>query len=147
MIDLLLLAGFLEAAVRVGVPLALAGLGEVVTERSGVINIGVEGSIIAGALGGALAALATGSAAWGTVVGGLTGAAVALVFATFTVGLGANQIIAGTAVTLGGLGFTEVVYQIRFGATGTQLTLPTLDALPLPGLSSIPLVGAAFFAQ
>jgi simple sugar transport system permease protein len=146
-IDLLLVGAFLEAAVRVGVPLALAALGEAVTERSGVINIGVEGSIIAGALAGALAALGTDSAAVGVLAGGLVGAGVALLFAAFTVGLGANQIIAGTAVTLAGYGFTSVVYETRFGATGTQLTLPTLDPLALPLLSRIPLVGTAFFAQ
>jgi simple sugar transport system permease protein len=142
-----LLVSFLEAAVRLGVPLALAALGETVTERSGVINIGVEGSIIAGALVGALAALGSENAAWGVLAGGLAGTAVAAVFAVFAIGLGANQIIAGTAVTVGGLGFTAVVYEARFGATGATLTIPMLDPIPLPLLSELPLVGTAFFAQ
>lgn len=138
---------FLEASVRLGVPLALAAMGEAVTERSGVINIGLEGSIIAGALGGALGALATGGAAGGVLVGAVAGLAVSAVFAVFTVGLGTDQIITGTAVTLGGLGFTGAVYQARFGATGTALTLPTLAPLPLPVLSDVPLIGTAFFGQ
>jgi general nucleoside transport system permease protein len=141
------LAGLLVASVRLGVPLALAALGETVAERSGVINIGIEGSIIAGALAGALAALAWNSAELGVLAGGVAGAGVATVFAAFVVGLGANQIITGTAVTLGGLGFTAVIYQARFGVTGTALTLPTLDPLPLPLLSGVPGLGAAFFTQ
>lgn len=138
---------FLEASVRLGVPLALAAMGESITERSGVINIGLEGSIIAGALGGALGALALGSAGGGVVVGAGAGLAVAAVFAVFAVGLGTDQIITGTAVTLGGLGLTGAVYQARFGATGTALSLPTLASFRVPGLSDIPWVGTALFAQ
>jgi ABC-type uncharacterized transport system permease subunit len=140
------LPAFLEAAVRLGVPLALAALGETVTERSGVINVGLEGSIIAGAMASALGALALGA---GTGVGfaAVAGVAVAAVFALFALGLKADQIITGTAVTMGGLGFTAVAYQSRFGATGTALSLPTLTPMPIPGLSELPLVGRALFAQ
>ncbi|MGD8289884.1 MAG: ABC transporter permease [Gemmatimonadota bacterium] len=138
---------FLEASVRLGVPLALAAMGETVTERSGVINIGLEGSIIAGALGGALGALAFGGAAGGVVAGALAGMAVAAVFAAFCIGLGTDQIITGTAITLAGLGLTGAIYQARFGATGTALTLPTLAPLPIPGLAAIPWVGSALFDQ
>lgn len=138
---------FLEASVRLGVPLALAALGEAVTERSGVLNIGLEGSIIAGALGGALGALAFGSGSAGVVAGAAAGAAVALVFAAFSVGLGTDQIITGTAITVGGLGLTGAIYQARFGATGTALTLPTLAPAPIPILSQIPLIGDALFRQ
>ena len=138
---------FLESAVRLGVPLALAAMGETITERSGVINIGLEGSIIAGALGGALGALAFDGAGFGVVAGAGAGMAVALVFAVFSVGLGTDQIITGTAITLGGLGMTGVVYQARFGATGTALTLPTLAPAPIPLLSDIPWIGSALFGQ
>ncbi|MEQ9569475.1 MAG: ABC transporter permease [Longimicrobiales bacterium] len=147
MADVLVLTAFLEASVRLGVPLALAALGETLSERAGVINIGLEGSIIAGALGGALGALATGSAGLGVVAGAAAGTAVALVFAVFVVVLNTDQIITGTAVTLGGLGFTAVVYQARFGATGTALTLPTLEAWRVPLLADLPLVGTALFGQ
>jgi ABC-type uncharacterized transport system permease subunit len=138
---------FLEASVRLGVPLALAALGEAITERAGVINIGLEGSLIAGALGGALGALALGNAEAGVVAGAAAGAGAALVFAALAIGLGTDQIITGTAVTLGGLGLTGAVYQARFGATGTALTLPTLAPLPVPALADIPLVGSALFEQ
>jgi len=61
--------------------------------------------------------------------------------------LNTDQIITGTAVTLGGLGFTAVVYQSRFGVTGTALSLPTLDAVRVPLLADLPGIGSAFFAQ
>jgi len=138
---------FLEAAVRLGTPLALAALGETVTERSGVINIGLEGSLIAGALGAALGALSTGSPLVGVVIGGVAGVVIALLFASFAIGLGTDQIITGTAVTLGGLGLTGVVYQTRFGATGGTLTLPVFSTVPLPILSEIPVIGPVFFDQ
>jgi ABC-type uncharacterized transport system permease subunit len=141
------LAAFLEASVRLGVPLGLAAMGETVTERSGVINIGLEGSLIAGALGGALGSLAFGSAGIGGGGGGGAGLLAALVFAVFAVGLNTDQIITGTAVTLAGLGFTGAIYQARFGATGTALSLPTLAPLPVPLLADVPVVGRALFAQ
>lgn len=147
MIGLAALVAFLEAGVRLGAPLALAALGETVTERSGVINIGLEGSLIAGALGGALGALATGSAVAGVAVGAAAGVLVAAVFALFAVVLNTDQIITGTAVTMGGLGFTAVVYEARFGTTGTALTLPTLPAWSVPALSDIPLLGTPLFQQ
>ena len=145
--ELVALTAFLEATVRLGVPLALAAMGEAITERSGVINIGLEGSIIAGALGGAIGAVSTGDPVAGAAIGAAAGLGVALVFALFSIGLGTDQIITGTAITLGGLGFTGAIYQARFGATGTALDLPTLGVLSIPLLDRLPLVGTALFAQ
>ena len=145
--ELIAVVAFLEASVRLAIPLALAAMGETITERSGVINIGLEGSLIAGALGGALGALAIGGPGGGILVGALAGALVAMIFAGFAGGLGTDQIITGTAITLGGLGFTGAIYQARFGTTGTALTLPTLSSLPIPLLSDIPIIGSALFNQ
>jgi len=138
---------FLEASVRLGVPLALAALGETITERSGVINIGLEGSIIAGALAGALGAIAFESAGLGVAAGAGAGLGAALLFAIFAIGVGADQIITGTAITVGGLGLTGAAYQARFGVTGSELSLPTLATLPIPLLSDLPIIGEALFEQ
>ena len=146
MTDIAALSSFLVAAVGLAVPLALAALGEAVSERAGVINIGLEGSVIWGALGGALGSLAIGPYA-GLLAGALAGGMAALLFGLFTVRLGTDQIITGTAVTLGSLGFTGAVFQSRFGVTGVALDLPTVPAWELPVLSRIPLVGPAFFDQ
>jgi len=141
------LAAFLEATVRVATPLGLAALGETVTERSGVINIGLEGAMLAGALGSALGAFWLGSPWAGVLTGVLAGAAVGGLFAIIAVGLRGDQIVTGTAITIGGLGLTGAVYRAAFGTTGAALSLPTIQPLAIPYLSSIPLVGRALFAQ
>ncbi len=139
-------AEFLEATVRTATPLALAALGECVVERAGMINIGLEGVIIAGAFGALLGAGAAG-ATGGLIVAAAAGIAVAGLFALFTVALRADQIITGTAVTLLALGATGALYRTLYGAAGASLTIPTLGPLPVPGLADIPVVGRAFFAQ
>ena len=148
------LSSFLGATVRTATPLALAALGEVVVERSGVINLGLEGAIIAGAFAGLVAAgsaCAVGSAGGCVAVGfaaaAAAGVAVAALFAAFAVLLRADQIITGTAVTLFALGLTGALYRFLYGATGAALTVPTAGALELPGLAAIPLIGRALFAQ
>jgi simple sugar transport system permease protein len=136
---------FLAAAVRTGTPLALAALGETVVERAGVINIGLEGIVLAGAFGGLLAAgsgLVAGFA--GAVVAGVV---VAALFALFTVSMRADQIITGVAVNLLVVGLTGALYRGIYGATGAALTIPTTGTLPIPLLSRIPLVGPALFDQ
>jgi general nucleoside transport system permease protein len=138
---------FLEAAIRLAVPLAVVALGESITERSGVLNIGIEGSIIAGALCGALAAMEWSSILLGMVFGAIGGGLVAMVFAIFVLGLNSDQIITGTATTLAGLGFTGVIYQARFGTTGSVITLPVLKSLEVPFLRDIPILGPIFFQQ
>ena len=144
------LAAFLEATVRTATPLALAALGESVTERAGVINIGLEGAIMAGAFGALVGAgLATGvaGATLGFAVGALGGLLAAALFAAFAIGLRADQIITGTAVTLASLGLTGTLYQTLYGESGSALTTPTTPPLPVPGLSALPLIGRALFAQ
>lgn len=138
--------GFLEATVRTATPLALAALGECISERAGVINIGLEGAIIAGALGGTVAAGVIGVGG-GFAVGALAGVAVAALFALFTIGFKADQIITGTAITMFALGLTGTLYRTLFGASGVALSTPTSGVVPVPGLSAIPLLGPAFFAQ
>ncbi len=144
------LAAFVDAAVRTATPLALAALGESVTERAGVINLGLEGTIIAGAFGALVGAgLATGAAgaAAGFVVGAAAGLLAAALFAAFAVLLRADQIITGTAVTLAALGLTGTLYRTGYGTSGAALAVPTTAPLALPGLAAIPVVGRALFAQ
>ncbi len=137
---------FLAAAVRTATPLALAALGESVTERGGVINIGLEGAIICGALAATIVAGSVGVTA-GFAAGAFAGLLITLVFAIFTVYLRADQIITGTAITLLSLGITGLIYKSFYGATGVGLTIPTIGAVEIPLLSRIPLVGQALFAQ
>lgn len=139
-------SGFLEATVRYATPLALAALGECVSERAGVINIGLEGAIICGALGATIVAGVAGPAA-GFAAGALAGIAIAALFALFAVWMRADQIITGTAITLLSLGLTGTIYRSVYGAGGVALSTPTVGVVAVPGLSSVPLIGHAIFAQ
>lgn len=143
---LALVAPFLAAAVRVATPLLLAALGETVTERGGVINLGIEGAMLSGALAAALGATAGGPWA-GLFAALLAGIAVAGMFAWIAVRAGADQIITGTAITLGCVGLTGAVYRSAYGPTGVGLSLKTFPELRIPGLASIPVVGTALFQQ
>ena len=139
-------APILAATIRTATPLALAALGELLVERAGLINIGLEGAILAGAFGALVGATAGGVAGGyaGAVAGGLV---VAALFALCVVGLRADQIITGTALTLLSVGATGTLYRALYGSSGASLTLPTSGARPIPGLSSLPVVGPALFAQ
>lgn len=137
---------FLEGTVRTATPLAFAALGETVAERAGVINIGLEGAIIAGAFGGFVAA-GSGSVWAGFLGAALAGILVASVFAFFTIRIRADQIITGTAISLLGLGVTATLYRQLYGATGAALSIPTMGITRVPVLSSIPIIGSPLFAQ
>ena len=142
------LAGaFLAAAVRVATPLMLAATGETVAERSGVINLGLEGMMLAGALAATLGATGAGGPWAGVAAGVGAGMALALLLAGIAIGARANQIIAGTAVTLAAVGLTGTIYRQAYGAAGAGLDAPTLPALPLPLLSEIPVLGPGVFNQ
>jgi simple sugar transport system permease protein len=144
------LAAFLDATVRTATPLALAALGESVSERAGVINLGLEGTIIAGAFGalaGAGVAAGLAGATAGFAAGALAGLATATLFALFAVVLRADQIITGTAVTLAALGVTGTLYRVWYGAGGAALGTPTTGPVAVPGLSELPIIGPALFRQ
>ena len=146
MSDTPIVAGFLAATIRIATPLLLAATGELMVERAGVINLGLEGAMLAGALASAIGATQGGP--WvGLVAGLVAGLLVAGVFAAVTVIGRAQQIIAGTAVTLGAVGVTGVAYRSVFGAAGPGLSVPTFPVLHIPGLASLPLIGPAFFEQ
>ncbi len=143
-IDLTILVAFMTATIRVATPLLLAAIGEVIAERGGVINLGIEGAMLAGALAAAVAA-----SAWGPVAGAggavLAGMAVAGVVAAVAIGARADQIITGTAVTLGITGLTGLLARRAFGPAGAGLDLPLFAPVPIPVLVSIPVVGPALF--
>jgi len=141
-----LLVSFLTSAVRVATPLLLAALGETLAERGGVINLGIEGAMLAGALAAAIGSTAGGP--WsGTFAAAATGAILSLGFGLIAVAAGANQIISGTAITLGAVGATGAIYREVYGSAGVGLSLPTFPVIPIPGLDRILLLGPALFEQ
>lgn len=126
-------------------PLLLAALGETVAERAGVINIGLEGILLAGAFAGMVGSYFTGSPTVGLFLAGASGLLLALLFAGLTVGLGADQIIIGVSLNLLVAGLTGVLYRGLFGVTGQALTVNTLPLLSFPLLSAIPFIGPVLF--
>lgn len=140
------LGTFLEGTVRTATPLAFAAIGETVAERGGVINIGLEGAIIAGAFGGFVAA-GSGSVWLGFLGAGVAGMLISALFALFAIRMRADQIITGTAVSLLTLGITATLYRQVYGAGGAALSIPTMGVAEIPLLSSVPVIGRALFAQ
>jgi simple sugar transport system permease protein len=123
-------------------PLVLAALGELVTERSGVLNLGVEGMMIMGAVGAFAAAQMTGSPYIGVLAGIATGAAFSLLFGFLTLTLVANQVATGLALTILGLGVSGNLGESFVGQPGIKL-----PQIVVPVLSEIPLIGPIFFRQ
>lgn len=137
---------FLEATVRSATPIALAATGELVAQRSGVINIGLEGAIVCGALAAFVAGGSFGPYA-GFVAGGGAGLVIALVFAAFVLVARADQIITGAAISMLGLGLTATIHRVLFSDTVVVEPVPLLPTAGMPLLSEIPLMGAALFSQ
>ena len=139
-----LLTALVDSAVVMAVPLLYAALGELIGEKAGVINIGLEGMLLLGAFGGFAAAHATGSPALGYVAAIGTGALGGALFAFFAVARNGNQIVVGTAVNLLALGATGVGYRALFGVTGSALSIEPPAEISIPLLSSLPVVGPLF---
>jgi simple sugar transport system permease protein len=123
-------------------PLLLAGIGELVVERSGVLNLGVEGMMLAGAVTAFAVAFATGSYSLGILAAVLAGMAMAFVFGVLTLTLVSNQVATGLALTLFGLGLSALV-----GAGFVGSPIAPLPKLALPGLSDLPVIGPVLFHQ
>ncbi len=132
----------LAAAVQSGTPILYATLGEILTEKSGILNLGVEGIMMVGALAAFLTALTTGSPALGFVVGGLAGALLAGVHAAVCLGFQGNQVVSGLALTILGTGLANFLGTPFVGKSG-----PGFTAMPIPGLADLPLLGPVFFHQ
>ncbi|MBL6929162.1 MAG: ABC transporter permease [Rhodospirillales bacterium] len=123
-------------------PLLFAAAGELVTERSGVLNLGVEGLMVTGALAAFAGTYVSGSAIIGVLCGALAGVLMALVFAALTLSLLANQVATGLALTIFGLGLTSLL-----GSGFIGVTVENLPKLYIPGLSEIPVLGPIVFGQ
>ena len=141
-----LFAVFLGSSIRLAMPLLIAALGELVSERGGVLNMSVEGMMLAGAFGGAVGAWATGSPGLGLLCGLLAALPVALVQAVLTVTLRANQVVTGIGLNILVLGATTLAYREIFGARSRE-EIPGFPTWAPPLLGDIPVLGDAVFRQ
>ncbi len=131
-----------QITVKSSTALMLAALGELLTERSGVLNLGVEGMIVAGALSGFAVSACTGSPWLGAGAGMNAGALLALLHAFFSVTLRQNQVLSGLALTIFGLGLSNFLGRFLLGVKGASFAI-----LPIPFLQEIPIFGPIFFQQ
>jgi simple sugar transport system permease protein len=136
------LALLLAATLAAGTPIALAGLGLLLNEKAGVLNLGAEGMMLIAAVAGFATALATGSDALAFAVGALAGAAAAAVFGWLVIWLNTNQYATGLALSLFGAGFSAFV---GVGLVGKKLDDRVIHEVPL--LADIPFIGPALFRQ
>ncbi len=137
-----LLLEILVAAIGAGTPFVYAALGELVTEKSGVLNLGVEGMMLVGAICGFIGMAKTGSLLVAVLAGMGAGMAMALIFGVLTLTLMANQVASGLALTIFGVGLSAFL-----GLTYTSIALPGVPALPIPWLSDIPVLGPLLFSH
>jgi len=138
-----ILISVLTRTLIAGTPLLLGTLGEIITERSGVLNLGVEGMMAVGAMSAFTVTLITGSPWLGLLAAVLAGALAAGLHAFVCVSLRANQVVSGLALTMLGLGVSGL-----FGRPFIGRPLPQkLNAVRIPGLAEIPVVGRIFFSQ
>lgn len=139
------LAATIAASWRLAAPLMFASIGEVFSERAGVLNIGLEGVMLAGAFAGFAAAFTSGSILLGVAAAIAAGVLVGLLFAFFTITIKADQIVVGAAINLLGLGLTAFLFRAYFSSAGKGIEIA--KPINLPWLSDLPFFGEAFFRQ
>jgi general nucleoside transport system permease protein len=132
------------AMLRYATPLIFASLGGLFSERSGVVNIALEGMLLMGAFFAVLGADITGSWFLGLLIGMAAGGALAFIHAVFSVSLRADQIVSGTALNFLALGITSFLFLNRYGTKGTPDNVPAIPDVNLPGVKSIPFFGDIF---
>lgn len=135
------------AAVGLTVPILFAALGELVAQRAGVINIGLEGMMLNGAFFGFWAAYETHSLLIGVLAGLAGGAVLGVIMAALTISVSADQIVVGIGITLLATGTTTFANEELFTSGGNQPTINPMSNLAIPGLDRIPVIGKALFDQ
>jgi simple sugar transport system permease protein len=142
MMDMVLLQQIMIAALKTGTPLLLIALGELVCEKSGVLNLGLEGMMLMGAMAGFAGAFYTGSLGLGITLAIFAGMGMALIFATLALSLNTNQVATGLALTIFGTGLSSFLGSNLVGSTITGFT-----QIKIPLLSQIPFFGQILFNQ
>lgn len=146
-VTLTLITTFLAATIRMATPIALAGLGETVSERAGISNIGVEAIMLSGAYFSFWAMFQTSSVGLGLLAGIAGGVAASMIHAVLSIHHKADQTIAGLALNFLFLGLTSFLFLIQFGKTTTLPSIEIINRVKLPLLHRIPIIGPALFDQ
>jgi simple sugar transport system permease protein len=146
MVDILFVEAILYQTLKFIPAILLASLGELVAEKSGVVNLGVDGLMLMGAFTAFAVTYVTGNP-WLGVVGAIGSSIIlGLMFAFFAINLRVNQVVVGLGLWLFGLGLSDTLFR-GFFAIGTTPTVPMINEIRIPYLSSIPVIGRLFFGQ
>ncbi|HAX75861.1 MAG TPA: ABC transporter permease, partial [Cyanobacteria bacterium UBA11372] len=140
------LTDYLVASLRLSVPLAFAALGGLLSERSGVLNIALEGMLLSGAFASAVGAFFTGNSWIGILLAIFIGGLVGILHAYLCVTLRVDQLVSGLAINLTAAGLTSFWARILFNS-GQAQSLPTINIIGIPGLKNIPILGELIFNE
>lgn len=143
----LFLVTFLASTIRMATPVLLAALGEIYTEKSGVLNISLEAQMLTAALAGFIGAYYTQNNWLGLLLGMLAGLLISLLFALLTVSLRADQIVVGITLNLFALGLTTFIYRVLFGVAVIPPHVEPMVEVHIPVLSDLPIIGPVLFQQ
>jgi ABC-type uncharacterized transport system permease subunit len=146
-LDAASISGLIASMLELSVPMAFAALGEVLSERAGVINLGTEGIMLVGAISAFSTSFFLHSNIIGILLGALTGSLIGLLMGFLSISLKQDQILSGLGIYFLGLGLSGFAYEALFSKIGSTIRIEGLDKLPIPLLSSIPVLGTSLFSQ
>jgi simple sugar transport system permease protein len=146
-ISIAFITGFLAATLRMASPILITALGEMVTERAGIMNLGIEGIMILGAFTGFSTAFLTGNLWLGFLFGGLAGMLFGLIMGIASVRYRANQIVAGLGIWILCQGLSSLLNRRVFGISASRPEITTFQPVAIPVLSEIPILGDTLFSQ
>ncbi len=142
-----MIGGYLASDIRMAAPILLAGLGLLLINWSGLLNIGAEGTMLIATLVAVAGSYYSGSVWVGLIAAMVSGALVGFLFAFLTVTLKANQIVVGAAINILGSGLSATLNRVIFGVNTTIASIDTFVKWEIPVLSKLPVLGTAFFSQ
>ena len=146
-LDLAFISGLMGATMRMATPIIFAALGEILTERAGVLNLGIEGIMLMGAMTGFLFAFSSGSIWFGVFAAACVGMLLGFLMALLSVNLGLSQHVSGLGITLFATGLAMFIYRLHFGSPTVPPVIQPFKQVALPVLSKIPVVGTGLFTQ
>ena len=146
-LDLAFISGLMGATMRMATPIIFAALGEILTERAGVLNLGIEGIMLMGAMTGFLFTYTTGSIWFGVFAAACVGMLLGLLMAVLSVNLGLSQHVSGLGITLFATGLAMFIYRLYIGSPTVPPVVEPFKQVSLPVLSKIPVIGPGLFTQ
>lgn len=147
LLNLAFISGLIGATMRMATPIIFATLGEILAERAGVLNLGIEGIMLMGAMTGFLVTFNSGSIWAGVLAAAMVGMLLGLLMAFLAVNLGLSQHVAGLGITLFATGLAMFIYRLHFGSPTVPPTIDPFKQISLPLLAKIPIIGPGLFTQ